>query len=64
MTDAPEEDKRELVISCARRYRDEMLKWEAQSKDDPAAAAAQWREVRAAERSLFDALERLDEPGG
>jgi hypothetical protein len=63
MSKDPEEDKRELVIERARRYRDAVRKWEALSRDDPAGATRQWREVKAAERSLFDAIDRLDEPG-
>jgi hypothetical protein len=64
MTNAPEESKRELVIERARRYKDAVRKWEALSRSDPAAAMPQWREVEAAERALFEAIDCLDEPGG
>jgi hypothetical protein len=64
MAKAPEENKRELVIERARRYRDAVRKWEALARSDPAAATPQWREVEAAERALFEAIDRLDEPSG
>jgi len=63
MTDAPEQDKREIVIEQARRYKAAVRKWETQSRFDPTTAMEQWREVEAAEKSLFKALEALDESG-
>jgi hypothetical protein len=58
-----EQDKRELVIAQARRYKEVTLRWEALSRLDPSAAMRLWREVEAAERDLFRALDALDETG-
>ena len=43
MTDAPEQDKREIVIEQARRYKAAVRKWETQSRFDPTTAMEQWR---------------------
>jgi hypothetical protein len=64
MTGGEEEERRELVIAQARRYKSALNKWEALSRLDPAAATRLWKEVKAAEEALFEALDALDGPRG
>lgn len=63
MTNRVEQEKRELVVIEARRYKAAVKKWESLSRLDPAAATRLWKEVEAAEEALFGALKALDGAG-